>query len=646
MEKVVVYPSHVLGGIKPNHRAYPVPDDVRIFGADTETVHGLPHTVQVSDDGRTAFLKYVDRKTVLPVFWEMVRPAMIPGGLNLCYFHKLKFDMMVLFADHHREVYEQVNAIRFHLDENAKPLPAGWYKEPHKRVILCEILFGKVNAAELTEGFYYLADDEELRFTGEAKLKIFDSRAFTLANLSRSLKMYHIPEAKLEAPKGLGQEPLRTLEFERYAKQDVIAQHALAVKIVEIHDKYQVRPSVSLPQFIARVFRHDFFKPGWKVEFPPLDCVRAAELSYHGGKNGFYLEGPEVIDNVSEIDINSAFPWAMRELPSFVGGKYYRVDHFVGGVGNVGVYCLSGRVDDRAKYPLIFSHGFQPVRGAFDNVWTTSHETAAALESPDVKITKCWGWIWEPADPDGPNPFRDFVDHFYHLKDTTPKTDPYYHFYKIALNSLYGKLVGAVEEHDVDILTADSADGFKEKGVESDYRWDEALKTYVRISREYVAGQMYHPFIASLITGRVRALIHGLETKYEALHTATDSIKTLKPVQEKKGLGGWKLECRGRCYLFRNKLYLHFDKTAKPPDEKAWNFGLTENGQQLAKAAFHGFKGPFRELFDRRRELLEKGEMKYSYTHVVGLREGMRRGETPADFVRRTEIMKLIKGVA
>jgi hypothetical protein len=639
VEKIVVYPSHVLEGIKPNHRAHPLPDDVRIFGADTETVHGIPHTVQVCEDGRTTFLQYVNVKTVLPTFWELIRPAMIPGGLNLCYFHNLKFDLMVLFADHHREVYEQINAIKFHLDVDARPLPAGWYKEPHKKVLLCEILFGKVNAAEITEGFYYLADDEQLRFTGEAKLKILDSRAFTLASLSRSLKMYHIPEVKLKAPDGLGDKPLRTPEFETYAKQDVIAEHALATQIVKIHGKYQVRPSISLPQFIARVFRHDFFKQGWKVEFPPLDCVRAAELSYHGGKNGFYLDGPQVLDDVSEIDINSAFPWAMRELPSFIGGQYKKVDRYVAGA--VGVFCLTGRVQPETKYPLVFDHGFRPVRGAFEDTWTTSYETAAILSCIDVTVTKCHGWIWEPEDAGGPNPFRDFVDTFYKLKDTTPKTDPYYHFYKIALNSLYGKLVGAVEEHDVDILAADTPEGFVEKGVGADYHWDEALKTYIRSSHENVAGQMYHPLIASLITGRVRALIYELETKYQALHTATDSIKTLLPVSEKPGLGGWKLECSGRCYMFRNKLYLHFDKTAKPPDKEAWNFGLTEKGQQLTKAAFHGFKGPFRELFDRRGELLKNGEIEYSYRHVVGLREGMRRGETPADFVTRTETMKL-----
>jgi hypothetical protein len=35
------------------------------------------------------------------------------------------------------------------------------------------------------------------------------------------------------------------------------------------------------------------------------------------------------------------------------------------------------------------------------------------------------------------------------------------------------------------------------------------------------------------------------------------------------------------------------------------------------------------------------GKISYTYTHVVGLREGLRRGETPADFVKRFEVLKL-----
>ena len=681
MEKIVSYPDHVLAGIKRNHRSYPVPKNLRLFGGDTETVKGLPHTIQVSDDGITPMLRYVDRDTILPTFWELVRPAMREGGVNVCYFHNLKFDLMILFAAHHEAMYEQINAIKFHLGPDARPLPKAWWKEPEKTVLKVEILFGKVNAAEITEGHYYLEKDDALHFTGQAKLKILDSRAFTLASLDRSAKMFQLSVGKLKFNEDWGKNATRSKDFEEYAKQDVVVQWQLGRRIMDIHEKYGVRPSVSLPQFVSRVFRHDFFKEKWHIAFPPLDVVRAAEFSYHGGKNGkscpcpghcsdeellrrpvFQCKRPYVVDDCYEADINSAFPWAMRELPSFVGGRYRRVDRYLGS-GNVGVYCLSGKVSDRTRHPIIFSHRFVPVCGPYDSVWTTGYEVEKALSSPEVTITKCWGYVWEPKDPDGPNPFRDYVDHFYKLKEETPKNDPYYNFYKIALNSLYGKLVGAVEEHELERFgkTEEEADerqaSFRERGLSVDYRWDEALKEFVRIQKQTVAGQMYHPFIAALITGRVRALIYDLETKYHALHTATDSIKTTMPVEEVKGLGGWKVECFGRCYLLRNKLYLHMDKRGDRAPEGSWARDLGEDGQWLVKAAFHGFKGPkvrevkgpedrpthdYKEfLWRKRNQLMRDRKLTYQYQHVVGLREGMRRGETPAEFVWRTETLNL-----
>ncbi len=666
MEKPVTYPDHVLAGITRNHRSYPLPKNLRLFGADTETVRGRPHTVQVSDDGKITMLRYVDRDTILPTFWELVRPAMREGGVNICYFHNLRFDLMVLFAAHHEAMYEQVNAIKFHLSPDAKPLPKAWWKEPDKTVLVVEILFGKVNAAEITEGKYFLEKDDTLRFSGDAKLKLLDSKAFTLASLANSAKMFQLPVGKLKFNEEWGMVASKSPEFEAYAKQDVVVQWHLGRKIMDIHEKYEVRPSVSLPQFVSRVFRHDFMKSDWKMDFPPLEIVRAAELSYHGGKNGKYCpypghcrqsdidappvgqcKKPEVYDDCTEVDINSAFPWAMRELPSFVGGRYRRVDRYERGL--VGVYSLSGRVDPRTKYSLVFDHGFRTVRGAFENLWHSSYETEKILASEEVSVAKCWGYVWEPKDADGPNPFRDYVDHFYKLKETTPKDDPYYNFYKIALNSLYGKLVGAVEEHDVERFaqTEDEAMAkealFRERGISIDYKWDEALNTYLRVEKENVAGQMYHPFIASLITGRVRALIFDLERKFKAVHTATDSIKTLGAISETQGLGGWKEECKGRCYLFRNKLYLHFDKTGRRAKEGSWARDVQEDGQWLVKGAFHGFKGPFVELYNGRRELIRKGEVTYKYKHVVGLREGMRRGETPADFVTREETLRLRK---
>lgn len=658
MEKVVTYPDHVLAGIGKNHRAHPLPSNLRLFGADTETVHGSPHTLQIWDgprSGEPVALFYVTKRTIFPVMWAYVRPRMAGSGVNVCYFHNFHFDAMIIFADHHLDIYEQGGSTEFFLEVDGSKLKKKLSEEPDRVVLRVEILFGKVNAATVTEGVHYM-EDGALRFKSQAELKIYDSRAFTQAGLDRSLKMFKIPYQKLEADKEWFSKGSTSKEFEAYAKQDAVAEWHLARRIMDIHDKYQVRPSISLPQFMSRVFRHDFFSPKDNIPFPPEHISRAAELSYHGGKNGMYCV-PGVYEDVTEVDINSAYPWAMRELPSFLEGRYRSIDAFDPGLA--GIYKVSGWTDPKAVYPLIFDHAFRRVDGSFADLWVTGYEMERILKAPFIRIDRVTGYVWVPRREGMRNPFRDFVDHFYKLKQDSPRDDPYYNFYKIALNALYGKLVGVVEERDMLFLDEEeNAARSTGKTVKLDYRYDAALGRYVKAAVKNVAGQMYNPFIATLITGRVRALLYDLETKYEAIHSATDSIKTRKPVKEFPGLGGWKEEVSGRCWIFRNKLYLHFSN--KNPVDHAFKKGaadkeecaickkgkrkhIRDRGQSLEKYGLHAYKGSVEDLFENRAALLRDGEMEYQFQHVVGLREGLRgkKRETPGDFVTRTEKLRL-----
>lgn len=632
MLKEVIVSPHVAVGIKRNHRAFPLPENLRLMGGDTETYHGHPHTVQVATDAGVT-VDYVEDETILPQFVRRVFPECRSGGVNVIYFHNLHFDLPVILFPFHRELYEQVNDIELYLSEGGERLPSRWYEVPDQKILRVLALFGKVNAARFEWGRHWYDGGEE-RFDVETRLYCLDSAAFTHASLSRSLEMFQIPEVKLARPEGIGRTRIRTKEFEDYAAQDAVAVRALGAKILELHDRYKVRPSVSLPQFAGRVFRHHFMGETDVIQFPAEAVRRAAELSYHGGKNGLYVP-PGVYDDCVEVDINSAYPWAMSELPDFIHGSYEKVDGFAEGL--VGVYCLSGVVDPRMKYPLIFDHSFKRVDGVFEDIWTTSYETALARKDPHIILTKCWGYVWVPSGVEGRNPFRDYVSEFYRLKETTPKTDPNYNFYKLLLNGFYGKLVATTEQYKMEYVRCDDGE---QMAVRADYIFDSVLDCYVKADKDHMAGGLYNPFVATLITGAVRAKLWELEVKYEALHSATDSIKTLKPIEERKGLGGWKKEVKGRCYLFRNKLYLHYDgEDGKPNRGEA--AGLEDEGRPLRKYGMHGFKGKLKEFHDARRKLLADGGMSYEYLHAVGLREGLRRKETPGDFVMRPEILLL-----
>lgn len=656
-----MYPWHLQRGIRPLLRDFPTDNSLRVFGADTETCKGEPLSLQISGPD-SDFFSYTDRERIFPQFWSYMRENIRMGGVNICYFHNLNFDLRVLFSKYQIQMYEQFQDIKFKAEACGNTVEVA-------------LLFGKVNRAELS--------------CGKLRLSIYCSMAFTQAGLAKSLKMFGVPTDKLARQDDLGKVRYDLLpdgdpekaKFETYARQDAIAERALGLKILEFHREYKVRPAITLPSYASKVFRRYFLKPDDHIPFPPEEIVRAAEKSYHGGKNGFYLIGPDVLEDVYEIDINSAYPYAMHLIPPCTKGEYYRVESF--SPKAAGIYCLSGKVLD-GRYPLMYDHRFRVIptdkqnrqRSNFEDVWVTGHEVARILKVPgNIRITKLWGYAWIPS-PGANRPFGDFVEHFYKKKQATPRSNPYYHFYKIVLNALYGKLVSTIEVKSEE--AGDEMQKLREAGVDIpqyvrlDERFDPVLGRKVSISKFWKAGGMYNPFWASQITGHTRAYLYDLERQYSAIHSATDSVKTKTPPTGSSGeLGDYKVETFGRCYIFRNKLYLHYAKdstycghkeppykypskiiTRDPhnprdtkllPHPKEGQPLLAHDGQHLCKIAMHGYKGPLWVLHDSRDLLLQLKRLSYSYLHCIGLREGLKRKLKPCDFVLIDEVLDLEK---
>jgi len=209
----------------------------------------------------------------------------------------------------------------------------------------------------------------------------------------------------------------------------------------------------------------------------------------------------------------------------------------------------------------------------------------------EIKIKRIEGVIYSPNNKHlKQTSLQKFVNHFVSLKQKTPKDNPFYLFYKTILNSLYGKFIQMIK--------------IPNTGVFLDHE-----QKYVE--EQYKTGNMFHPFIASLITGIVRAKIHSLEHKYNAIHTSTDSILTTKEIPKKElsdKLGGLKFEEKGDTLILRNKLYLMFN----------------EKGD-LTKYAFHGYRGKVEKLFD----MWLKGNYKYEYQHMTKIKESIKQDLTP-----------------
>lgn len=657
-------------GIRENHRGYPK-RAIRVFGGDTETVRGLLHTFQLSSQGEK-ILQYSDPKNGFKDLCAWIDARALDDGLNLVFFHNLKFDITVLLYGDHQTLYDQYNEISLTRD--------GY---------VIRMFYGRVNCATIRKdlGDYtcpgcgkvppqgikifgdrpYCANPNHGEPTLVKKnlgpvIRWLDSSAFCPPggkSLASALKIYGVPYTKLPPPQGLGEKYLRGPVFEKYAMNDAIAEESLGEAILALHKKYDIAPCISLPQMAGKILRHHFFNPKETFPFPPEECRLAAELSYHAGKNGFYVKRG-VYENVYEYDINSAFPKAMLEMPQLVKGRYSHVRKYVPRA--MGIYRISGRRHQSEKFPIVFDAAFRPVSGAFKNEWVTGYEVACLKRTRGYLYRVHEGWVWKANPRHRHSPLAEFVKQFWDLKSKAPK-GPERDTYKNILNSLYGKFAACVEKHNL-VETAEGTLGYSEGAP-----------------KEFTSGALYHPFIATQITGYVRAELWRLECAGNALHAATDSIKSFADLPTSNDLGGVKKEVYGRCYLFRNKLYLHFAKDtslcghdlkkgwlylrhdemaelpvvgvqektgrAYDPDADVWRGKLFEpDGQHLCKMGLHGFKGSAFLLYRNRNDLLRTGVLDYSYDHMTQLREGYKRGMAVCSMIRKEERLVLSKHLA
>lgn len=449
----------------------------------------------------------------------------IPGNATVvCGAHYLIFDLGVEFWG----ILNPQNSAR-----DRAPKRSHFSLLSHKCEV--EIIWGKPCFAKIRKN--------------KRTILIIDTFAFYTMSLKKALKTIGGKVQKEEKPKDLGERLIPLSEIKPYFLADLDGVRALMVEILRLHWKYQASFCVSLPQLSGKIFRHHYMKKDFAL--PPKPLIAAALLSYHGGKNS-WIGKPGWYQGVWDLDINSAYPEAMAQLPNFEEGEWIQGS----GIRFVkkhphGIYRISGVVK-KCPWGVVFDHGFKKISGEVANVWTTGYEILEGLGSKEIRLEKIHGYGFRPDDRPSESPFARFVHEFYSLKNKAVDPGERY-FYKLILNSLYGKFIQRVEEEN------------PETG-----------------EMEFVAGSMCDPVIASLITGYVRAKIHRLEHKYKALHTATDGIMTqVRPDPADLGdeMGKLKQENYGPALILRNKLYLHFDQAGK-----------------VKKSGLHGFQGDLNHL--------------------------------------------------
>ena len=565
-EKKITLPVHIRAGIK--HRKAGFSSEYRLFSGDCETVGGHPLTIQLTDSADACDMIWVDQKTILPTFMDWMKGRLLRHRVNVCFFHNLAFDLTALLYDHLADLTSSCVTLDLH--------GAKW-----------EILSGKV---------YYA----KVKYKDGTVLHIIDSFRFFTGSLARIGKDLGCRNVKGPKPAHLGTKRFtqEDEQFVAYAKSDAMLGYELGEAIIRMHEEYDVALSMSAPQFAMRVFTKYHLKEDEEIHLPSKSIIKGALASYHGGKNGFYVK-PGLYRDVTELDISSAYPHAMKSMPQFVRGFFKKASSYEAGLQ--GVYCVTGEVK-RCRYAIFQTHEGKAIHGGpVKDLWVTSYELQEALRAGEIAVERIFGWLWVPDPNYTHNPLAEYVDEFYAKKQASHKGDPKYLTYKLLLNALYGKFIQNVEVEENGKVTTECV-------IEADGRRTAVPKTFK-------AGGMFSPVIATLITGFVRAYLHRMEHDYKAIHSSTDSIKTLQRVDKDAlphGLGGLDVEVTGDCVILRNKLYLHYDGAMTP-------------GIPPKKYALHGFWGGVDDLL----ALVVARKISYHVHHLYRMKEAQKQGKVP-----------------
>lgn len=533
---------------------------IKVIGADTETINGAPDTYQLYY-GEKDYEIHRFKRGILPLKQMLVaiKKKCEAGEQVAVFIHNLQFDFAVLMYGKHELLVN--DSVEFKIPDIGFE---GWF------------LYGKVNTVNG-------------RFPDGTNIVFIDTFQYFQTSLAKLAETFcpHLP--KLQKPRGLGRirYSLNDSRFTRYAMRDSEITFFVGEELIRYHKTFDVSLSFSGPQFASRVFRRHYIPEDKKIPFPPQWIANAAKLSFHGGRNALWVE-PGIYDNVKELDITSAYPFAMTQIPNVLSAQYIRARvHDLPGWLNLnggGIYKII-LYRQSEKFPNIYDHSFKFAEPMVEEYWVTGYELLEATKtnaSIEIKLG------YTTYTEENFNPLAEYVNKIFQKKEQAKNNPSLYYFYKVSLlNALYGKFIEARPSQMEDI------------------RYDE--KGYADITKIFTAGRLYNPFIASLITGHTRAYLKRLEHKYSALHSSTDSILTqqnLEHIKLPSGLGGLEIKYEGTALLIRSKLYILFDSKGK-----------------IVKSALHGFQGTEQQLL----RCIRNKKPVYVMEHMTKVRESLRQ---------------------
>ena len=597
MDKEIRLPKYLWQSVRPLRNSFPKNVNLLVF--DTETEEGIPYLITFYDGIKRTYLR-VTKETILDEFMDYLFQRCPKHKTNLLFAHNLQFDLTAVLCEKENELFQYLNPPKLEH-------PLGTFEKIYSQ----KVWFA------------------QLKMKNGAYVKVIDTGSFlrgSLHEISRKLNLSHKKDVRPDFIKE-GRKPVTRKDWQDlylYCRGEILATYDLAKFILDMHRCYNTAVSISASQFASKVFKKHFINAN--VPQVPTWVRWLAEQSIHGGRASTFVDEILMIPDVHYYDYNSFYPWAMANLPPLTGGKWQRVNDFVDEFE--GFYQVDGYVH-KCKYPVILKYAgnFEYANDEFvRRAPVVSYELREALKHDEIDIVKIKGYVWIPSK-NAENPFKNYVNEFYKLKEETLKGDPRYETYKLLLNSLYGKTYQAIRQTEYE--------------EEPEFIWNERLKRCTKNRILYRAGGIYLPHVGSWITSICRAKLHEDLHQYKAIDCATDSFKTKRnDIPTGSGLGDLKHEHHGLLLLIRPKLYVMFSEeiqrevvTDYNGDLRGWlrknlpsiEEHLRTNPQDIwkffPKYALHGFQGSVIELL----KLYQNKSNEYLSKHMTKIREAVKQ---------------------
>ena len=254
----------------------------------------------------------------------------------------------------------------------------------------------------------------------------------------------------------------------------------------------------------------------------PMGVIKYSFYSYAGGRFEIVRRG--YMGKCSLYDINSAYPYIIKDLVDITQGqwKWTRSLHEE---ATYGFYLVKVVTKYNKISPINITLPNNTLCYPLINCYTyiTKGELLAYDKYIDYEIIDGWEFY---ANSKARRPFKEYIEHVYSHKQSTPPDRYEYKTYKILMNGLYGCFY---EKH-------------KNKEEER-----------IRV------GKLFNPMYASLITAgtRIQLWDYAMKDLSNFIGFATDSVlfKGTPDLPTTNKLGDWSLEKVGDTTVLRSGFY-------------------------------------------------------------------------------------------